>query len=104
MGTQSPALVAAQLWIAVLLNTIGDRVALGGQKLESGLEGRGDIVFFCDFESHDWYRQWGRDRTDVRGETLVADVARKFEPLQGKALRIKVERGGHYGTSLEFRF
>ena len=32
------------------------------------------------------------------------DKERKFEPLLGKALRIKVSKGGHYGASLQFAF
>jgi hypothetical protein len=60
--------------------------------------------FVCDFESDTWYREWGvRDR-DVHTDTVAADPVRKFEPLQGKALRIKVDEGGHYGASLLYRF
>jgi len=62
------------------------------------------ILFSCDFESDDWYKQWSVRKPDERTETVAADPDRKFEPLQGKALRIKVERGGHYGTSLLFNF
>lgn len=36
--------------------------------------------------------------------TLEQDPARRFEPHRGKALRIKVDKGEHYGTSMEFAF
>ncbi len=64
----------------------------------------GDVLFSCDFESDAWYREWGMSRSDERTTVVVADPARKFEPHRGKALRVKVERGGHYGTSIQFRF
>jgi len=63
-----------------------------------------DVVFSCDFESETWYRAWGTSRTDERVDTVAADSARRFEPLEGKALRIRVDRGGHYGTSIQFNF
>jgi hypothetical protein len=72
--------------------------------LESGLRGRDDVVFSCDFESADWYRQWGLQTKDRRLDAVAEDSARKFEPFQGKALRVRVERGGHLGASLHFRF
>jgi len=33
-----------------------------------------------------------------------ADAERGFEPWRGKALRIKVSEGGHYGASLQYEF
>jgi len=63
-----------------------------------------DMVFSCDFESETWYRAWGMSRADERVDTVSADSARRFEPLEGKALRVRVDRGGHYGTSIQFNF
>jgi len=34
----------------------------------------------------------------------AADPERRFQPLDGKALRIRVDRDGHYGLSLQYRF
>ena len=64
----------------------------------------GDVLFSCDFESDAWYRAWGMSRADERVDTVLADSARSFEPLEGKALRIRVDQGGHYGTSIQFKF
>ncbi|MHC4398476.1 MAG: polysaccharide lyase [Planctomycetota bacterium] len=61
-------------------------------------------LFSCDFESDAWYEPWGLRGPSERAETVAADPARRFEPLSGKALRIKVDEGGHYGASLMFRF
>jgi len=63
-----------------------------------------DILFFCDFESQTWYKEWGMRRKDSHTDVIAADPGRKFRPLRGKALRIKVDRGGHYGVSIQFRF
>ena len=62
------------------------------------------IVFRCDFESDTWYKEWGERSKDVHTDTVATDPALKYEPLGGKALRIKVDQGGHYGASLLFRF
>ena len=64
----------------------------------------GDVLFSCDFESDRWYREWGTSRLDKRVGVVAADPTRQFEPHRGKALRVKVDRGGHYGTSIQFRF
>jgi len=66
--------------------------------------GAREVVFSCDFESDDWYKQWSVRQPDERTEIVAADPKFTFQPLRGKALRIKVERGGHYGTSLQFNF
>ena len=64
----------------------------------------GPILFTCDFESDAWYKEWDARTKDEHAETVAADPALKFEPLQGKALRVKVDQGGHYGISLSYRF
>ena len=62
------------------------------------------IVHTCSFESDAWEKTWGRRREDRRVELVASDEDRKFEPLRGKALRVRVDKGGHYGTSLQYRF
>jgi hypothetical protein len=63
-----------------------------------------NVVFTCDFESDDWYKQFGMRKSPERVEAVSSDPARKFEPRAGKAIRIKVDRGGHYGASIMYRF
>ena len=63
-----------------------------------------DVLFSCNFESDTWHEEWGTRRRDEHADIVAADPVRKFRPLQGKALRIKVDRGGHYGLSVQFRF
>ena len=63
-----------------------------------------DALFVCGFESDSWHKEWGLRSKIARAETVAADPSRKFRPLRGRALRIKVDKGGHYGASLQFRF
>lgn len=79
-------------------------LALCWRLMPQGAVGGDEFLFRCDFESNTWYEEWGLRRKDVHTDTVAEDPVRKFEPLDGKALRIKVDRGGHYGTSLNFRF
>ncbi len=60
--------------------------------------------FTCDFESDDWFRAWGARQRPPRAEIVAHDPARKFEPHSGKALRVRIDRGEHYGVSLTYRF
>lgn len=86
----------------VLTHAAGSEVK-GSGSLEPGLVGRDDIIFFTDFESADWRRDWGH-KEDGRSVTLASDPGNGFEPLSGKALRVQVSKGKHYGTSFAFKF
>jgi hypothetical protein len=61
-------------------------------------------IFTCDFESPTWFEEWGQRQQDPRSDIVAADPELKFEPHRGKALRIRVDKGGHYGARLEFNF
>jgi len=39
-----------------------------------------------------------------RVDTVSSDPGLGFKPLRGRALRIKVDKGGHYGASISYRF
>lgn len=62
------------------------------------------VVFHCNFEDSDWWREWGLREQPARAETVIEDTKLSFVPQDGKALRIRVDEGGHYGLSLEYRF
>ena len=74
--------------------------ARGGALPEAGDE----FYFHCGFESDTWYERWGARRSPGRVSLVDQDPERKFEPLRGRALRVQVEQGGHYGLSLMFPF
>jgi hypothetical protein len=63
-----------------------------------------DALFECDFESDTWFRQWGTAKPPQRTQIVLSDPNRKFESLRGRALRVRVDQGGHYGLSLTFPF
>ena len=65
---------------------------------------RRSVVFSCDFESDAWYTQFGMRKRPERVKVVSSDPSRKFDAQKGKALRVKVDRGGHYGTSIMYRF
>ncbi|MBE0537836.1 MAG: hypothetical protein IH624_19420 [Phycisphaerae bacterium] len=71
---------------------------------EPALRERADVVFFCDFESENWYEQFGMRTAPERVACVDSDADRGFDPLAGRALRIKVDAGGHYGTSIVYAF
>jgi|GEM_PF-534743 len=71
---------------------------------EISLRDRKDIIFFCGFESNKWYEQFGMRSRPERVEVVSSDSERKFEPHAGRAMRIKIDRGGHYGASIMYRF
>jgi hypothetical protein len=62
------------------------------------------VIFECDFGSDAWAGQWGLSEPPQRVQVVDADPERKFQPLHGRALRVHVEQGGHYGLSLTFPF
>lgn len=67
-------------------------------------ESPSQVVFHCDFDADAWYEQWGLAKAPERTQLVDADAELKFEPLQGRALKVQVEKGGHYGLSLTFPF
>jgi hypothetical protein len=71
---------------------------------ESGLRNRTDIVFTCDFESPEWYREWGLDKPESGTDTVAEDPTLKFEPFQGRALRVRIKEGGNLGCNLNYKF
>lgn len=62
------------------------------------------VLFHCDFDTDAWPAQWGVSRAPEQTRLVDADPERKFEPLRGRALRVHVEKGSHYGVSLAFPF
>ncbi len=70
---------------------------LGATPLEPGLTGRKDIIFFESFESSTWYSNW-------KITSLPKNCSRTSAGFKGKALKVAVPKGQHYGTSFGFNF
>ena len=70
---------------------------------DTGIGADPQVICATAFESDHWRDDWsGGMRPTV--SVVAEDGARKFEPWQGKALRIEVPQGQHYGASLEYEF
>lgn len=61
-------------------------------------------VFHCDFESETWYEQWNLDRSPQHVTLVDSGEDPRFEPVAGKAIKIRIEPEGHYGTSFAYHF
>jgi hypothetical protein len=70
----------------------------------SASSGTDEVFFSCDFESSEWYKEFGMRSKPERVDLVSSDRELGFEPLRGKALRVKVDEGGHYGTSISYKF
>jgi hypothetical protein len=103
--------------LIVLLSVIfirPDVVCLGGETIsekglavkyafDKGIEKDPNVIIFTDFETEQWQKYWsGRRRKTIH--VVNEDKERSFEPFQNKALRIRVDKGGHYGASIEYNF
>lgn len=98
-------LLAAVLCIALsangqTLNTKGLAAQYPGDK---GIGKDPNVIVSSGFESESWLEVFSGGRRGTVG-VVGEDSKRKFEGLQGKALRVKVEEGGHYGASIQYRF
>lgn len=102
MGTPTPTTRRSFYWAAVIV--FFPCLALAEDGSRPPESGGAEVLFSSNFESDAWYEDWGLTRPPDRTQAVASDPARKFVPLRGKALRIKVEEGGHYGASLLFRF
>jgi hypothetical protein len=79
-------------------------LAWGGMFLVGRNAPPAGVIFTCDFESPEWYREWGLDKPEAETVTVSEDAALKFEPWRGKALRVRIPKGGNLGCNLRFPF
>jgi hypothetical protein len=91
-------LVPAAIGAALLLTLARD-----GRTAAAQNAGR-DLLFTCDFESQEWFKEWGLEKPEPTLDTVAADPALKFEPHRGRALRVKVPQGSNLGCNLMYRF
>jgi len=91
-------------WSAALILAVASSPAWAPGGTEPRLAGRNDVVFACDFESSDWWREWGLNQPEAGTDTIAEDPARRFEPFQGRALRVRIRQGGNLGCNLRFKF
>lgn len=106
IGTYTVLLVEVCLlpFIVSIGGSMKRRKGLAARNIgDEGIEKDPGVIVFTDFDSDQWREQWsGGKRPTVR--VVAEDKERSFEPLLGKALRIKVGKGGHYGASIQYEF
>ena len=61
-------------------------------------------IFQTDFESQKWWEEWGLSKQPNRVELASNKPLLTYTPHQGKALKIRVDKDGHYGLSLSYQF
>ncbi len=71
---------------------------------DKGIAKDPNVIFATDFESEDWQNEW--TYAGKRGviDTVAQDEARKFEPLQGKALRVRIAKGATGALNTLYKF
>jgi hypothetical protein len=71
---------------------------------DAGLARDPDVLLAEAFEAGDWTRRWSYVRQSGTFDLVGADASLRFEPLAGKALRVRVEKGSHLGLNAGYRF
>ncbi len=100
------------LWLAVCLMAVAQNVQAqvpsgfgiaGRYPHDRQIESDPNVIVAADFESDAWRREFsGGNRPTV--SVAAEDRERTFRLLLGKALRVKVPQGEHYGASIEYDF
>jgi hypothetical protein len=71
---------------------------------DKGIDKDPDVVFATDFESEKWNDQWTYAGKMEVIDTVSEDAERGFEPLNGKALRVKIAKGSTGALNTLFKF
>ncbi len=62
------------------------------------------VYLFSDFEADDWGSAWGRGADAATLAPVAEDAERRLEPLQGRALRVRIPKGTNTGMNVEYLF
>ena len=71
---------------------------------DAGITSHADVIFATGFESEQWPEEWTyAGKMDVIAP-VSADDKRQFQPLKGKALRVKIAEGSTGALNTLFKF
>jgi len=70
---------------------------------DRGIEKHPDVLMATGFDSLLWSRDWSDVRHPIPSP-VASDDALEFEPLAGKALRVKIPTGGNIGLDMDYAF
>jgi hypothetical protein len=62
------------------------------------------VIFATDFESKTWAKEWTHAGEMPVIDTVSEDPAHRFEPLLGKALRVRIAKGANGALNTLFKF
>lgn len=71
---------------------------------DKGIESHPAVIFADRFESTDWASRWSNVTRTSTTEIVDRDGANRFEPLNGKALKVSVLKGKVIGLNANYRF
>ncbi len=76
----------------------------GKAQADNGLRNDPAVLLFADFEDADWQSSWSYGMNAGTLKIVSSDDRRDFQPLQGRALRVKIPRGKRTGMNAGFNF
>jgi hypothetical protein len=68
------------------------------------LERQPDVIMAAGFETAKWITDWSYVNPSQTFEVVSSDDRLKFTPLNGRALRVTIPRGGNLGLDMGFNF
>jgi hypothetical protein len=71
---------------------------------DRGIGGDDEVIFFADFDSDEWAKEWTLAANLDVIDTVAKDPERKFEPLLGRALRVKIAQGSTGALNTLYKF
>lgn len=71
---------------------------------DQGIESNPDVIFADDFEAPEWNKRWSQASKLEVLDIVAADDDRKFEPLAGKALRVRIAEGAKGAMNTLYKF
>lgn len=71
---------------------------------DKGIAKHPDVIFATDFESSAWKQEWSKLTSSSNATLVDAAEANEFKPLQGRALKATVPKGGKQALNLLYKF
>ena len=71
---------------------------------DRGIERDPNVIFATGFESENWREEWTYAGIKGAIDTVSRDSARRFRPLKGKALRVKIAKGANSALNMAYKF
>lgn len=71
---------------------------------DQGIGKHPDVIFATGFEAENWHEEWTQAAERKVIEPVASDAPLKFEPLRGKALRVKIAEGANGALNTLYKF